>query len=70
MNTFLENARKIIAGELPPPPMNTLHGGGGVVQRGTTVGMAECTVTDQRGRLIAKATSTCLTQRGEQARGR
>src|SRR5882724_3872706 len=26
MNTFLENARKIIAGELPPPPMSTLIG--------------------------------------------
>ena len=145
MSTFLENLKKIAAGELPPPPvsalvgfrlvsvdrgrsqlafdadgrhfnpMGTLHGGilcdvadaamgmayastldegesfttlelkinflrpvtvghlvadGLVVQRGRTVGMAECTVTDERGRLIAKATSTCLTLRGEQARGR
>src|SRR5258706_9132551 len=145
MSTMLENARKMIAGELPPAPMasliglrlvaiepgrarfeldadhrhhnpmGTLHGGilcdiadsamgmayastlgegesfttlelkinflrpvtsarlvadGVVVQRGKTVGMAECTVTDQRGLLIAKATSTCLTLRGEQARGR
>ena len=41
-----------------------------VVQRGKTVGLAECSVTDERGRLIAKATSTCLTLRGDQARGR
>ena len=41
---------------------------GRVVQRGRTVGLAECSVTDERGRLIAKATSTCLTLRGEQAR--
>jgi uncharacterized protein (TIGR00369 family) len=41
-----------------------------IVQRGQTVGMAECAITDQNGRLIAKASSTCLTLRGEQARGR
>jgi uncharacterized protein (TIGR00369 family) len=41
-----------------------------VVQRGRTVGMAECVISDADGRLIAKATSTCLTLRGEQARGR
>src|SRR5436189_3771411 len=27
-----------------------------VVQRGKTVGLAECSITDERGRLIAKAT--------------
>ena len=43
---------------------------GTVLQRGRTVGVAECTITDDRGRLIAKATSTCLTLRGEQAHGR
>ena len=145
MNRILDNARKMIAGELPPPPigtligfrlvsietgraqfvldadarhanpMGTLHGGvlcdiadaamgmayastleegesfttlelkinflrplkeahlvadGIVVQRGKTVGLTECSVTDERGRLIAKATSTCLTLRGDQARDR
>ena len=145
MPTMLENARRVIAGELPQPPiarligsrlvaiepghaqialdaderhanpMGTLHGGilcdiadaamgmayastldegesfttlelkinflrpvraarlladGIVVQRGRTVGLAECTVTDERGRLIAKASSTCLTLRGDQALGR
>jgi uncharacterized protein (TIGR00369 family) len=43
---------------------------GTLVQRGKTVGVAECVVTDSKGRLIAKATSTCLTLRGEQASGR
>ena len=142
---MLENARRMIAGELPPAPMalliglrlvtiepgrarfeldadhrhhnpmGTLHGGilcdiadsamgmayastlgegesfttleltinflrpvrsahliaeGTIVQQGRTAGMTECSVTDENGRLIAKATSTCLTLRGEQARGR
>jgi uncharacterized protein (TIGR00369 family) len=43
---------------------------GRVVSRGKTVGLTECSVTDERGRLIARATSTCLTLRGEQANGR
>jgi len=43
---------------------------GTVVQRGRTVGLAECAISDERGRLVAKATSTCLTLRGEQAIGR
>jgi len=43
---------------------------GRVVSRGRTVGMAECEVVDDKGRLIAKATSTCLTLRGEAAVGR
>jgi len=41
-----------------------------VVQRGRTVGLTECSITDEQGRLVAKAASTCLTLRGDQARGR
>jgi uncharacterized protein (TIGR00369 family) len=41
-----------------------------VVTRGRTVGLVECSVTDDRGRLIARASCTCLTLRGDQARGR
>ena len=41
-----------------------------VVQRGRTVGLTECVISGPDGRLIAKATSTCLTLRGEQARDR
>jgi uncharacterized protein (TIGR00369 family) len=43
---------------------------GRVVSRGKTVGMTECEVVDDQSRLIAKATSTCLTLRGEAAVGR
>jgi uncharacterized protein (TIGR00369 family) len=43
---------------------------GRVVSRGKTVGMTECEVVDDQGRLIAKATSTCLTLRGDAAQGR
>ena len=39
---------------------------GVVVQRGRTVGLAECNVTDENGRLIARASSTCLTLREPQ----
>lgn len=55
---------------LRPVKTARLIADGLVVQRGRTVGLAECSVTDERGRLIAKATSTCLTLRGEQAGGR
>jgi uncharacterized protein (TIGR00369 family) len=41
-----------------------------VTNRGKTVGLVECSVTDERRRLIAKASSTCLVLRGEQAAGR
>ena len=41
-----------------------------VVKQGHTVGLVECDVTDDEGKLVARATSTCLTLRGERARGR
>lgn len=47
-----------------------LRAEGTVVQGGRTVGLVECTVTDADGRLVARATSTCLTLRGDQAAGR
>ena len=43
---------------------------GRVVQRGRTVGLTECDVLDELGRLIARATSTCMTLRGDAASGR
>jgi uncharacterized protein (TIGR00369 family) len=43
---------------------------GRVVTRGRTVGMAECDVEDAEGRLIARASSTCMTLRGDLAEGR
>jgi uncharacterized protein (TIGR00369 family) len=43
---------------------------GRVVSRGRTVGMTECDVFDERERLIARASSTCMTLRGDAASGR
>jgi uncharacterized protein (TIGR00369 family) len=41
-----------------------------VVHGGRTIGVAACDVTDADGRLIAYATSTLMTLRGESAQGR
>lgn len=41
-----------------------------VVQRGRTIGLVECDVSDAEGRLVARASSTCMTLRGDQAHGR
>ena len=41
-----------------------------VVQRGRSIGLVECDVTDADGRLVARASSTCMTLRGPQAQGR
>jgi len=41
-----------------------------VVKQGQTVGLVECAVMDEKEQLVAHATSTCLTLRGEQAQGR
>ncbi|HEV2914886.1 MAG TPA: PaaI family thioesterase [Pyrinomonadaceae bacterium] len=43
---------------------------GRVVKLGRRVGLVECDVTDDQGALVARATSTCLTLRGDEARGR
>jgi len=43
---------------------------GKVVRRGRSLGYVECEITDESGQLIAKAGSTCLALRGEDAKGR
>lgn len=43
---------------------------GRVVRRGRSLGYVECEITDERGRLVAKAASTCLALRGNDANGR
>ena len=43
---------------------------GRVVSRGKTVGLVECDIVDDKARLVARATSTCLTLRGDEAKGR
>jgi uncharacterized protein (TIGR00369 family) len=41
-----------------------------VVNRGKNVGYVECDVTDQDGKQVAKARSSCFILRGDQARAR
>lgn len=43
---------------------------GRFVKGGKTIGLVECDVTNSEGALVARASSTCMTLRGEQARGR
>jgi uncharacterized protein (TIGR00369 family) len=55
---------------LKPIWKSRLRAIGRVVKQGRTVGFIECDVTDEKGSLVARATSTCITLRGEQAQGR
>ncbi len=43
---------------------------GQLVTGGRTVGLVQCDVTDEEGRLVARATSTCMTLRDRAAQGR
>jgi uncharacterized protein (TIGR00369 family) len=43
---------------------------GRVVQGGRTIGLVECDIVDDGGRLVARASSTVMTLRGAQAVGR
>lgn len=48
----------------------TLRAEGRVVKGGRHVGLVECDVRDEQDRLVARASSTCMTLRGEDAKGR
>jgi len=41
-----------------------------VVHRGRYIGYVECDVTDERQRVVAKLSSTCMVLRKEKAAGR
>ncbi len=41
-----------------------------VVHRGRTVGLVDCDITTEDGKLVARAVSTCSVLRGEKAEGR
>jgi uncharacterized protein (TIGR00369 family) len=43
---------------------------GKVVKQGKTVTLLESDVLDEKGRLVARASSTCMTLRGDDAKGR
>jgi uncharacterized protein (TIGR00369 family) len=53
-----------------PVWQSRLKAAGTVVWRGRGVGYAECAVTDEENRLVAKAASTCMVLHGERASGR
>ena len=55
---------------LKPVLTGKLVATGRVVKGGQTVGLVECDVVDDKDRLVARATSTCMTLRGDEARGR
>ena len=59
------------AGPQHANPMGTLlTATGRLVKGGHTVGLVECDVHDDKDRLVARASSTCMTLRGAQAEGR
>jgi uncharacterized protein (TIGR00369 family) len=43
---------------------------GRVVKAGRTIGLTECDIFDSEGKLVARASSTCMTLRGADAQGR
>ena len=55
---------------LKPVWTSRLTAAGVVVKRGKTVSMGECDVTDGEKSLVARATCTMMTLRGEKAKGR
>ena len=55
---------------LRPVWQGRLRAVGTVTKRGRHIGMTECEVTDEEGRLVAKASATVMTLRGELADGR
>lgn len=50
---------------LRPIWKDKLHAVAKVVNRGRTIGMVECDVTDSKGRLVAKSSSTCMTLKAQ-----
>jgi uncharacterized protein (TIGR00369 family) len=55
---------------LRPVWQGRLTATGRVVQGGRNVGLTECDVTDAQGRLVARASSTCMILRGDSGAGR
>jgi uncharacterized protein (TIGR00369 family) len=55
---------------LKPIWRTRLRAEGHVVKGGRTVGLVECDVFDEKGSLVARASSTCLTLRGAAGQGR
>ena len=55
---------------LKPVRAGALTATGRVVKSGRTIGLVECDITDEEQRLVARASSTCMTLAGKLAQGR
>jgi uncharacterized protein (TIGR00369 family) len=55
---------------LKPVQNARLRASSRVVKRGQTIGLVECDVTDEQQQLVARASSTCMVLRGQQAERR
>ena len=55
---------------LRPVWTGALTATGRVVRQGRIISLVECDIVDDQQRLVARASSTCMTLRGEQAAGR
>jgi uncharacterized protein (TIGR00369 family) len=55
---------------LRPVWNSRLRAEGRVTAKGQTIGLVECEVRNEEGKLVAKASSTCMVLKGDQARGR
>ena len=55
---------------LKPVRRGKLRAEARMVKGGRTVGLVECDVLDEGGSLVARASSTCMTLRGDAAKGR
>lgn len=55
---------------LKPVWRTTLKAHAQVVKKGSTIGLIDCSVYDENESLVAKASSTCMTLRGEKANNR
>jgi hypothetical protein len=58
----IDAIRRVERGEAPGPPVAQLIG--------FTLGLVECDVLDDEDHWVARASSTCMTLRGDQAVGR
>ncbi|HEX9748757.1 MAG TPA: PaaI family thioesterase, partial [Methylomirabilota bacterium] len=63
--TLVEPGRAVITFDAGPPVRTgRLIATGRLVKGGRTVGLLECDVVDDKDRLVARASSTCMTLRG------
>lgn len=61
---------RLVSAEPKPVWTGRLVATGRLVKGGRTVGLTECDVVDDKERLVARASSTLMTLRGETAAGR